>query len=147
MSLLYGDEVAKAIEVFLALAYMYRANLFQDFWETNNGRKDVLKFFRTKLRRSTLMRMKLELRKYLKWKAERYQRGAMPIQDDDKRPKALIIGKHLDRSPMTAPQDNIREMNKEAYEIKTSSTRMLRPHVAMSMEGVRELDGMKNKPM
>ena len=70
MSLLYGDEVAKAIEILVAIAYMWRADGFREFWDSNSGWNDALDALRTKIRKSMLMRMKLELRRYLKWKVD-----------------------------------------------------------------------------
>ena len=136
MSLLYGDEVAKAIEILVAIAYMWRADGFREFWESNSGWNDIFDIFRTKIRKSMLMRMKLELRRYLKWKVDMC-RHTKRIAYEHLQSKIKQITTRIQK-------EDVREMKEECDKQNNSFIPSLQSRITMCMEGLKDLDKIKN---
>ena len=63
VSVVYDDEVAKAIEVLIAFMYLRRMNLIKGMMERWPVLGSAFRASRRRLRKSLLMRMKLESKK------------------------------------------------------------------------------------
>ena len=110
ISIIYDEDVAKAIEILIAFMYLQRTNLIEGIMERWPMIGSVFRSYRTRLRKSLLMRMKLEIKKYMRWKAERYRQKSSP--EGRKNTKNCVSQRQVGRcAPNTSKEYRIKRHN------------------------------------